>query len=215
MTEKTATRLVTKSKSIPSPETAEVPNIEIRVVPFVLIGTSPLIVNCFSTKTQKQIADQQSGVEPRQKLGSKGKPPRIPKEEFEAARIRDAKGRDAFPCRYIKAALVTAAGMPGFVTSMKVTRQSVFVQGEYSLIEGPAPIMGQDMVRRGRWGAKQPMAAYRPYFMEWKLKIKIEFEPLIITHAWLVYLVRRAGLSVGLGEWRPEKNGEYGRFRVE
>jgi len=29
-----------------------------------------------------------------------------------------------------------------------------------------------------------------------------------------VKLVDCAGLTVGIGEWRPEKGGEYGRFRI-
>jgi len=28
-------------------------------------------------------------------------------------------------------------------------------------------------------------------------------------------LIDRAGLSVGIGEWRPEKGGEYGRFKID
>jgi len=58
------------------------------------------------------------------------------------------------------------------------------------------------------------MQCYRAEFVDWSIKIQIEFEPKLISHAWLVFLVRRAGLSVGLCEWRPEKKGEMGRFDI-
>jgi hypothetical protein len=28
-------------------------------------------------------------------------------------------------------------------------------------------------------------------------------------------MIERAGFGVGIGEWRPEKDGDYGRFRVD
>jgi hypothetical protein len=51
-------------------------------------------------------------------------------------------------------------------------------------------------------------------FTDWTCDISLEFEPSLIRLEDLVKLVDRAGLTVGIGEWRPEKGGEYGRFRI-
>lgn len=43
----------------------------------------------------------------------------------------------------------------------------------------------------------------------------LQFEPSMVRIEDLLSLIDRAGLSVGIGEWRPEKGGEYGRFKID
>ena len=42
----------------------------------------------------------------------------------------------------------------------------------------------------------------------------IDYNASVITIEQLINLIEIPGYSVGLCEWRPEKNGPYGRFRV-
>lgn len=190
------------------PESIDVPDIETQIVPFHVAGLSPLLVNNFDDKTRQQIEDSQGG-----KVSEKGKKaPRNPEEEYQRARLLDAKGRDCVPARYIKAAIVTAATLAELHKT--VVRSTLFVLGELLPIEGDAPHMATHMVRVGRFGSKQPMPRYRAQYDNWGLSFRVQFEPRIISPQKLVYLVRRAGLNVGLCEWRPEKNGEFGRFDV-
>jgi hypothetical protein len=199
-----------------TPETIEVQDIETHTAPFVVRGLSPMLVNNFSEKSRQQLEDEATGMKIKTKRGSAGKAVRIPQEEYERARILDSKGRDCVPARWIKAALVTAAGMPDVDMPKNLVRQSVFVLGDLIPIESSdGPRMRGDMVRRGRFGAKVPMMAYRAEYPNWSIKFEVQFEPKLISHAKLIHLVRRAGLSIGLCEWRPEKNGEMGRFDVQ
>lgn len=197
------------------PALIEVPDIETQIVPFYLKGLSPLLVNNFSEKSKAQLEGESTGKINKGKLGAKGKPPRDPEAEFQAARVLNDDGRDCIPARWIKQALVTAAGMSDVNIDQKVVQRTLFVRGDLIPIEcKKGPRMRTDWVRRGRWNAKVPMQCYRAEFVDWSIKIQIEFEPKLIPHAWLVFLVRRAGLSVGLCEWRPEKKGEMGRFDI-
>jgi hypothetical protein len=191
------------------PEKIEIPGIELQVAPISVYGLSPLLVNNFNEKTRRELEDSQTG-----EVSKKGKkPPRHPEEEFQNARILDDKGRDCVPARYIKQAIVTAATL----AEMKKTevRATVYVMGDLIPIEGDKPRMRTDMVRVGRFGSKTPMPRYRAEYVKWGLSFRVQFEPRILSPQKLVYLIRRAGLNVGLCEWRPEKSGELGRFDIK
>lgn len=76
------------------------------------------------------------------------------------------------------------------------------------------PRLRRDITRVGKFGSKQPDLRYRPEFTEWSVQLVIEYEPALVSQAGLHQLIRRAGRSVGLYEWRPEKSpaGIFGRF---
>ncbi len=54
---------------------------------------------------------------------------------------------------------------------------------------------------------------YRPMFKDWKLKFTIESEDEIAKEA-IKEVLEIAGKYVGIGDWRPEKKGKYGKFQV-
>jgi hypothetical protein len=76
------------------------------------------------------------------------------------------------------------------------------------------PRMRRDIARVGTFPNKKPDLRYRPEFRDWSVDLVIEYEPALISLAGLYLLLRRAGRSIGLYEWRPEKSpaGIYGCF---
>lgn len=54
---------------------------------------------------------------------------------------------------------------------------------------------------------------YRPMFKEWVLKFIIEADDEIAKEA-IKEALEIAGRYVGIGDWRPEKKGKYGKFQV-
>jgi len=54
---------------------------------------------------------------------------------------------------------------------------------------------------------------YRPMFKEWKLVFEIEFEDEISAEA-VKEALEIAGKYIGIGDWRPEKKGKFGKFQV-
>jgi hypothetical protein len=72
--------------------------------------------------------------------------------------------------------------------------------------------MREDTVRVG---AGSTDLRYRPEFRNWSMILNFEFDAQSLTQPTILNLVQRAGFGVGLGEWRPEKGGEYGRFEVD
>lgn len=223
----------------PRPSEVEVFNIEKEIIECRLVGTSELIVNNFNHKSIQEMEDgRRLDAEAKRAQKRAPRPPVIPEERYLAARCLNEDGEDCVEARHIKAALVTAAtkygeiGVPG-----TVVRGALFVLGELIPIEfkgvkpWPAikpmlddvkigscglPHMRRDIVRVGKFPNKQPDLRYRPGYRDWSISIRIEYEPALISLAGLHQLIRRAGTSVGLCEWRPEKSpaGTFGRFDI-
>ncbi len=226
------------AKRTKQPETIEIHSIEKQVISITAVGLSDLIVNNFDDKSINEIEDSRRlNAEEKRAAKRAPRPPVIPEERYMKARIRDENGNDCVEARWLKAMLVTAAtrygeiGIPG--TQL---RGALFVRGDlipikYDGVEpwdsllpyleegakGLVPRMRRDVVRVGKHPNKVPDLRYRPSYRNWSLDIEIEFEPALISLAALHHLVRRAGSSVGLCEWRPEKSpaGIYGRFDLE
>lgn len=71
--------------------------------------------------------------------------------------------------------------------------------------------MREDMVRVGMGTAD---LRYRPEFSEWRTKILVRYNTNVLSEAQILNLLNVAGFAVGVGEWRPEKDGQYGMFHV-
>lgn len=207
---------IVKSKT-KMPDTQDIPDIEKLVIPITLFGLSDLIVNNFTEKSINQMEYERSGAVDA-KAKKKVRDPVIPEERFQASRILNEKGQDCVEARWIKAALVTASKYPDSTLPSTQVRGLVFVIGDLiPIVFKGKPIMRRDIVRVGKFPSKQPDIRYRASYRDWSLNIQIEFEPRLISIGALTALVRRAGSSVGLCEWRPEKSpgGIYGRFDVK
>ena len=85
--------------------------------------------------------------------------------------------------------------------------------GELAEIKGSIPEMREDMVRIGLGTAD---LRYRAEFREWHMDLVLEYNASgNLTLEQILNCVNAGGYSVGLGEWRPEKDGVFGRFHVE
>lgn len=197
------------------------------LVPVKLVGITSLLVNNFSDKSRQQMEHERS-LTPEEKREKRkaGKAPVVPSERFEGARILDERGRDCVHGYWVKAALVTACSYEDVGIKAKVLRGTVFVSGRHEVpgsglipihFDGKKPIMRTDTVRVGPYNARVPDLRYRPEYRNWSLDLVIEYEPALVSLDQLAHLVRRAGTSVGLCEWRPEKSpaGTFGRFDIE
>jgi hypothetical protein len=184
------------SAAIKQPETRSV-GIEIE-------GTAPLIQNCFSQKSIEQMLRKHMGMTVEREV-------KKPREVIEAATIRNVKGVVCMPPTAFKKAMLTAAGS---IKTLKKTqlRTQLFVEGNAIPItfEG-AMVPRMDMVRTSGM-ARTPDVRFRPSFEGWKARLLIEFGDMLSVQT-VVDLLNRAG-SVGVGEWRPEKDGTNGTFRT-
>jgi hypothetical protein len=93
----------------------------------------------------------------------------------------------------------------------KVEARGAFhINGETVTIEG-APSMREDMVRIARGTAD---IRYRGEFKEWRTSFVIRYNANILSLGQIVNLFNTAGFGIGVGEWRPQRDGSYGMFHV-
>jgi len=185
------------------------PNLQI--LELELFGTSPLICHAWSEKAKKQMLDKQM------KKAVVGKEAKNPKQDYldslyplpSPSKVR--KTKFGFPAVAFKAAAVRAAS--NLDITMVQARQMFHVlpdQGDLVEIVG-TPTMREDMVRLN---GKTADIRYRGEFKTWKTTLKIRYNADVISDEQVVNLFNLAGFSVGIGEWRPERNGSFGCFSL-
>ena len=175
-----------------------------------ITGTSPLICHRFSEKAKRQMLDAMQGRKtPKQ--------PKDPEAEYLAAFYRFEDGTPGIPAVAFKKASVGAARFYGKSVAMTELRQFMFFLGEVGVdgiqlvrIEGE-PAMREDVVKVGKNGAD---LRYRPEFRMWSTTLDVTYVKSALTRDSVLSLIDAAGMGVGVGEWRPEKNGTSGTYRI-
>jgi hypothetical protein len=169
-----------------------------------------LITHAWSAKAKKQMLDAMQKIKNPREI-------KDPLAEYEEAKYHFPGGGCGFPSIGIKAAMVNYAHKD-FGIEKTLVRKAVYIKGTYSELHGVElvkiqgePEMREDPVTVGISGTD---LRYRPVFHPWKMNLEIVYDKGLLTLQSVVNLLQRAGFSVGIGEWRPEKNGQYGQFRV-
>lgn len=172
-------------------------------------GISPLIMHQWSEKSREEMRQKHAGKKTR------SREVRDVTEECQAALYVDAEGRPAIPLLALKAALISAAHKDIGVEKTLI-RKGLFIvdpapPGGMIPIKTPGYIEREDTVRVGMGSTD---LRYRPQFDTWQATFQIEYDADLLQVADILNLVNRAGFGVGICEWRPEKGGDFGRFRV-
>lgn len=206
----------------------EIKPLDIKEVPIKIVGDTPLIVHAWSEKAKRMMLEAQMKTtktkakdlrDPyddfiQSMYWIKGKPDKSTPEEFEKAVKSGAKW--GFPVGAIKMAGNSAAYRLGWVNNQTGLRGSYFLRteyGEYAEIISDTPIMREDMVRVGMGSAD---LRYRAEYNNWSMNMILEYNASgKHTLEQIINVLNAGGYVCGLGEWRPEKDGNYGRFHIE
>ena len=101
---------------------------------------------------------------------------------------------------------------------MTALKQFMFFRGELGAdgqamvrIDGE-PHMREDVVKLGR---NSTDLRYRPEFTTWRTTLEVTYVTSGLTRGSLLSLIDAGGMGVGVGEWRPEKDGDFGTYRVD
>lgn len=190
-------------------KTAELQKIKVEMATISIKGLSPLIMHRWSEKARREMLDKQMKKTVKKEAKS-------PEEQYEASVYRLDDGSLGFPADAFKKAMIRGAKQIGLV--MTDARTSFFVHGEYCTRDDRelVPITGEvqpreDMVRLN--GATADIR-FRGQVIGWSADLKISYNSSITSFDQIVNMLHAAGYGVGVGEWRPEKDGTFGRFEV-
>jgi len=178
-----------------------------------IVGTSPLILNRMSEKSKRELLmpkGRKSATERALTLKHN------PIEEYRASAytFKDPKSETllALLSTSFKGAIRSAAlDMPG-AKKAQIGRLT-YIEGDYIGIYG-VPKLFMSVTRSADMN-KTPDVRTRAIVPEWATRIRITFvQPLIRVQA-VANLLNAAGITIGVGDWRPEKgSGSYGQFRI-
>jgi hypothetical protein len=182
-----------------------IPAIDLRVLPVTIYGVTPLLVNRLSADAEEQIASKAEGKASKKKI-------RVPEEIFNSSQYV-IDGEDSFPTGGIKKALVDSAQFGG---QWKTTLRGVLhFASAFIKIEAPKPVMVKHTGRIPTVSSHPACTIYRAQYWPWQMALEATYNAAIISEEQIAQLVALAGFHIGIGAWRPEKNGTFGRFTVE
>jgi hypothetical protein len=207
-----------KSNVIQStPEIVSIPKLPIKTVEIEVTGISPLVVNKWSNKSIIQIKEKQEHLQisPRKA--------RNPKQECEDAiyYIDKAKTRYGFKIMGFKRSMVEASTcVPEKKISKALVMRNITI-ADYLLPDTPTMDLVEIksstpkmLTSNVTLGSGVGDLRYRPIFKKWSATLPFEYNETIISKQQILQLLALAGHHVGVGEWRNDKGGIYGRFMV-
>lgn len=199
-----------KSDSAPvDAERVNIKPIRKRLIRLGVRGKGVMAQHKWAEKAKREMREKHAGKK------TKTREVRDPHQEFIDATYFTAKGEYGIPAMALKAAIIGAAhkdlGIEKTLVKKALFLRCTDPEGVLAM-KCSDPVMREDMVRVGQGGTD---LRYRPFFAEWSVQVIFEVDGELLTTADLCTLIDRAGFGVGIGEMRPEKGGEYGRFQVD
>lgn len=209
-------------------ELIEIRPIEIQKTTIRVVGDTPLIMHAWSEKAKREMLEKQM-----KKTKATARDAKNPVEDFIRSMYwltpmptdMSEKGfekainegaRFGFPVTAFKQAAISAAYRMGWAKDKMSMRGAFFIDGdENQMIEihSDVPVMREDMVKVGMGTAD---IRFRGEFRNWYADMTISYNKNgQHTLEQIINIINAGGYVCGVGEWRPERDGQYGMFRVE
>tara|TARA_Y100001970_G_C14237383_1_gene862669 strand:+ start:1119 stop:1715 length:597 start_codon:yes stop_codon:yes gene_type:complete len=173
-------------------------------------GLTPLIQNKMKETVIQEMEDVRAGK--KTKVNAQ-RTAIDPKKEYLKSAYKQDDGSFGFPASAFKQCAVRAGKALGL--AMTDARTLFFVlptapDGECVSIKSKKPVLRKDPVnvKTGK------DLRFRPEFKDWKADLLVSYDADRITIEQIANLLNHGGQTVGVGEWRPEKNGTFGMFQV-
>ena len=223
-------------------DTVAIKPLKLKRIPIRIIGDTPLIVHAWSEKAKKEMLDAQQGKGKTKKKPTKmpfddfaralywktpmpevmiddeatGEKRMVVTEEIFDEAIKNG-AKFGFPANSFKLAANSSAYRLGWVKNQMGLRGAYFLNaedgGELVEIKGSTPVIREDMVKVGQGTAD---LRYRPMFENWYCDLILEYnESGDMKLSDILSCIEAGGYVCGVGEWRPEKDGQFGRFHIE
>ena len=214
-------------------EIVEIKPIEMNTVEVTIQGDTPLIMHAWSEKAKRMMLETQQGKAKGKKkefknpvddfiqsmywLTEKPDTDGLSEEECEQAFDNAIKNgaKFGFPITAFKQAAISAAYRMGWSKDKMSLRGVFFIETDYGdmvEIKSDVPQMREDMVKIGMGTAD---IRYRGQFNNWSATFRLKYN---VNGQYslenILNIINAGGVVCGVGEWRPEKDGQFGTYHI-
>lgn len=210
-------------------------------VRFKIVGVTPLMTNPFSNKARISLPDAPEAEKPSVKPKKKApvvaynemmdslywltEKPNHGADEEEAEKIWNGVKYDAafgFPVTGIKQSIITGAYRAGLDVKMTELRATFWLRGDtenstqdLAEIIAPPPELRIDIGRNSGM-TRSAKHCFRPEFETWEIPLVLKYiKNGKYTLSQILNLVNYGGFASGIGEWRPERDGQHGMYELK
>lgn len=180
-----------------------------QIVTFTIVGISPLLQNNPANFIGK--GDEDGGL-------AAGKKTYNDEDEAKLRVYLDPDGAFCHPCESFTKAMVKAVAGKKFgkMFATAAIKGSVFITEPFALLEDEKgkPATKYTIDRRPVVIGKSRVLRCRPCWSKWQMRVALEIDTAILTAAHVKEALSLAGRIIGIGDYRPEKGGGFGRFKV-
>ena len=214
-------------------EIVEIKPIEMSTVKVTIQGDTPLIMHAWSEKAKRMMLETQQGKAKGKKkefknpvddfiqsmywLTERPDTDGLSEEECEQAFDNAIKNgaKFGFPITAFKQAAISAAYRMGWSKDKMSLRGVFFIETDYGdmvEIKSDVPQMREDMVKIGMGTAD---IRYRGQFNNWSATFRLKYN---VNGQYslenILNIINAGGVVCGVGEWRPEKDGQFGTYHI-
>lgn len=179
-----------------------------KTIEVTIEGISALIINRFQENNE---------VAPSMKKANK-KDYGAPREQAEQTAYQDPDGRLWVPSSWITGAIKTVASdykLPGTRKSVKsVSGGAVFPLEEKIYFNEKYKVKNIEIDSRPVVIQKSRIMRHRAKLEKWSLTFNLEIDNSILDPENVHQILGDAGRRAGLGDYRPQKGGPFGRFQL-
>ena len=221
----------------------EIRPLELGFVEFDIVGTTPLIVHAWSHKAKQEMLDKQRGKKVTAKHDIKipvrdfcdslywlTDQPEMGETDESAEEgwlnAISSNSRFGFPVTAIEQSIISGAWRAGLDVKQTEMRGTFFMSGatahgtldmaEILSSDGiTIPEMREDMVKVGGM-SKTADIRFRGQFNDWRIPVRLKYmKSGKYTLEQILNFVNYGGFVVGVGEWRPERDGQFGMYELD
>ena len=202
------------AKKVDKQASASLDVIELRMARMGLcvLGRTPMIMNRFDQKAQRELLLPSL---PKNTAERASTLKHDPVAEYRGAIYKNRNLKEPAAIHlplnaFAKAIASAAVDIPG-ATRAQIERLTTVTTVNINLFG--LPRLFTTMVRNSD-PRRTPDMRTRAIFPEWACEIEVEFVANLIKERSIANLLAAAGAIIGIGDWRPQKGGSYGKFAV-
>lgn len=173
-------------------------------------GQTPLLMNRFTEEAEIKVSSGTSAVS----VGTKG----TPREQATKKAYADKDGNLYIPGPNIFSCIIQAGKFHKTGKTKVTTQKSSLVPAGISIQDIVCPLNAKEFEVDSRsvvipaTGGR--IMCHRPRLDEWKISFLLEVDETMFSPEFVRLLIEDAGRKVGLGDYRPDRKGPFGKFAI-